>query len=637
MKRFTAVLAGLILIAGLVAAQMDDVPPDHWAYQAVQEMVQKGIIKGYPDGKFRGNRPITRYEVAQMVAEAFRNIDQRLKELSDRLDKIAPPQAPVDVSQLQKDVAELKSAVQELRTLSDAVQKLDRLGQTFQQELASLGVDVEALKKDYAALADRVKALEEKRAFQLGGDLSFGVFATHGLDGKSAFHLNAGAAGAQGSILAGTEVLHELALGVSGNVNENVTGRALFTVGNYLPFLGTAAGFPSIRTVSNTDITIWEAFVQTPIDLFGTTLNLTIGRFPAKLTPYTLSRVNPDYYLSFPRYNDGAFRVDGAYGSFDFGTVKLGLWAARTNTVRTNNGISFSNFVLGAPTPVSGSRPSGLTSGALSSEQFAGARLDVDVLRGENTTATLGVTYFAVGGPAVPPPSGLFEGTYNRVDVLGAGFNVKFAERFTLGAEYAQTFLFSGKTKKHDKDSWAAAATLNYDVADNFKVGVGYREIRPFFGAPGYWGRIGFWYNPTDLKGFTVNASYKFSEDLAAQIGGEFYEGAEGGPGFQSSDKVNRILAGIQYKFSDRWDLSFDYEGVLWELGGGTWTGANAGKKPVENYFTLGIGYNLGENTSWKFMYQIIDYDAKGAPAWSAPTSGRNKAGVASTTLSIKF
>lgn len=46
-----------------------DVPDGHWAEQSVYELAQKGITAGYPDGTFRGNKPITRYEVSAFLAK----------------------------------------------------------------------------------------------------------------------------------------------------------------------------------------------------------------------------------------------------------------------------------------------------------------------------------------------------------------------------------------------------------------------------------------------------------------------------------------------------------------------------------------------------------------------------------------
>ncbi|MEA3399791.1 MAG: S-layer homology domain-containing protein, partial [Armatimonadota bacterium] len=44
------------------------VPFDHWAYDAVQMLIDRGILVGYPDGGFRGDRAMTRYEFAMAIS-----------------------------------------------------------------------------------------------------------------------------------------------------------------------------------------------------------------------------------------------------------------------------------------------------------------------------------------------------------------------------------------------------------------------------------------------------------------------------------------------------------------------------------------------------------------------------------------
>jgi hypothetical protein len=53
------------------AAALEDVPANSWAYAAVQQLVNDGILTGYPDGTFKGNRPMTRYEMAVAVNRAI--------------------------------------------------------------------------------------------------------------------------------------------------------------------------------------------------------------------------------------------------------------------------------------------------------------------------------------------------------------------------------------------------------------------------------------------------------------------------------------------------------------------------------------------------------------------------------------
>lgn len=58
-----------------------DVPNNHWAYAAVSDLSRRGLVEGYPDGTFGGDRMLTRYEFAQIVYRAVQNgvaVDNRL-------------------------------------------------------------------------------------------------------------------------------------------------------------------------------------------------------------------------------------------------------------------------------------------------------------------------------------------------------------------------------------------------------------------------------------------------------------------------------------------------------------------------------------------------------------------------------
>ena len=52
-----------------------DVPANHWAYAAIQTLAADGLIDGYPDGSFKGDRPLTRYEMAAIVARVIAKIE----------------------------------------------------------------------------------------------------------------------------------------------------------------------------------------------------------------------------------------------------------------------------------------------------------------------------------------------------------------------------------------------------------------------------------------------------------------------------------------------------------------------------------------------------------------------------------
>lgn len=77
-KKLTVViLLGAMLIAPIFAAPMfSDVNSKHWAADAVAQLAAKGIVEGYPDGTFKGDRAATRWEMAMMVARLLAKDEQ---------------------------------------------------------------------------------------------------------------------------------------------------------------------------------------------------------------------------------------------------------------------------------------------------------------------------------------------------------------------------------------------------------------------------------------------------------------------------------------------------------------------------------------------------------------------------------
>ncbi|MDR3561832.1 MAG: S-layer homology domain-containing protein [Negativicutes bacterium] len=68
------------------ANPFNDVPAKHWAYDAVNKLAQAGIVDGYGDGTFRGDKTLTRYEMAQIVAKAMnKSVNSEQKALIDKL------------------------------------------------------------------------------------------------------------------------------------------------------------------------------------------------------------------------------------------------------------------------------------------------------------------------------------------------------------------------------------------------------------------------------------------------------------------------------------------------------------------------------------------------------------------------
>ena len=102
-----AMVMGLSATTFAAANPFSDVAADHWAYDAISQLAADGVVEGYGDGTYRGDRNITRYEMAQMVAKAM---------------------ARTDVSATDKAL-------------------IDKLAAEFSEELNNLGVRVSKLEK----------------------------------------------------------------------------------------------------------------------------------------------------------------------------------------------------------------------------------------------------------------------------------------------------------------------------------------------------------------------------------------------------------------------------------------------------------------------------------------------------------
>lgn len=115
MKKLALVL--LVVFALTIPALANpfvDVPLTHWAYDAVQTLAAKGVVIGYPDGTFGGQRTLTRYEFAEATARLLAYVEQNnaLAEDVEILSKLAVEFAD-ELANLGVTVADLEAAVGE--------------------------------------------------------------------------------------------------------------------------------------------------------------------------------------------------------------------------------------------------------------------------------------------------------------------------------------------------------------------------------------------------------------------------------------------------------------------------------------------------------------------------------------------
>lgn len=85
LRRLAALLVVVLMLVPVARAQDDggasanpfrDVPRDHWSVKAIESLVEAGLIEGFPDGTFKGNKVITRYDLAIHVARVLAKLDE---------------------------------------------------------------------------------------------------------------------------------------------------------------------------------------------------------------------------------------------------------------------------------------------------------------------------------------------------------------------------------------------------------------------------------------------------------------------------------------------------------------------------------------------------------------------------------
>ena len=121
-KQFAAIFAATAVLGvttAFAANPFSDVTPDSWAYQAVSQLAAAGIVNGYPDGTFKGQNDITRYEMAQMIAKAMANQDRANAEQQAMINRLAD-EFSNELNNLGVRVARLEDRVGNVKVTGDA-------------------------------------------------------------------------------------------------------------------------------------------------------------------------------------------------------------------------------------------------------------------------------------------------------------------------------------------------------------------------------------------------------------------------------------------------------------------------------------------------------------------------------------
>lgn len=638
----TAVLGVAAIVPAFAQDNFPDVPENHWAYEALLRMKSNGLLVGYPDGRFRGARPASRYEMAVAIHATYvnlKNITDGLQKQIDELKGMSTGSGDAQGSQnLRGALENLQNDVSGLKKWGDDIAALRRLTDTFQKELQDLNVNVEQMKKDLKDLQDRVTVLEKvKPAISISGDANLWVASGHGTDGRGHLNKDGRFAGARlnGGVVNGTSFLQDLTVLHEGAFKFSTTNEtgpkfaATLVSGNMLGGGNTRGAFynqglPTFGTAyyesAGQDVYFQDFSVKFDSAVAGLGVNAEIGRTGYKISPLVLQRPDFTTYFANDRWDNGEYLFDGAILGFNFGKVKLDVFGGRSERRLSNNGIELQPMMFGSNYNPLNFRP----------DRNLGANVNIPI----GNMGGVNLSYLLYDSNVAAP---INTTNFNRVEILGADANFKLGQNLKLTGAYAQTNLKRNDSTRRDDDNIAFNAMAEY-MGGSFGVGVGYRRVEENFVAPGDWGRLGFLRNATNLEGFQAKAHLNLGSSLTLRAGGEILEGVKnfgaGVSAFGTNTEVTSFNVGLDYKLSPNFTVMLGYEDTEFEGIPGF-----AGAKPRYRWYNLGLGYGISETTMLHIGYEISDHKndifTNGFAA-SSP-NGQYRGGFFTTQLSVKF
>ncbi|MEC9488269.1 MAG: S-layer homology domain-containing protein [Halanaerobium sp.] len=158
---WTLVVMMLAALSGVGLAQKEiaDVSPGHWAYDSVKYLVEQGYFSLYEDGTFRGNQPVSRYELAVILARILNNIDEQKVSASSG-----------DVETLRKLTIEFREELVQIARQQEIFQEkitnLEEEDVVLQEDINGIYLEVRNLINSIQEMAER-EAEREKRIAQL--------------------------------------------------------------------------------------------------------------------------------------------------------------------------------------------------------------------------------------------------------------------------------------------------------------------------------------------------------------------------------------------------------------------------------------------------------------------------------------
>ncbi|NET90053.1 MAG: iron uptake porin [Kamptonema sp. SIO1D9] len=408
--------------------QLRDVSPSDWAYEALRNLVNNyGCIQGYPDGTYRGNRALTRYEFAAGLNACLEVLAARIRESNGGV--VTPP--PID----EEDLLVLRRLIQE-----------------FEAELATLGTRVDDLEARVAFLEDNQFSTTTK----LSGEVIISLAGAFGED-KAFFDQNIPGQTDPPDVDDNIVLNDRVRLTLDSSFTGRDRLRVRLAAGNFTNFrepTGTEMARLGFEQGGGNDVIIDRVFYSTPLsDNISFLIAAAGGDGNDAIEP-----INPYFESSgsgalsrFGRFNPLAYRIGGEQAAIlnikfsDSLGLDVGYFTGEGDSPAEKDGLFDGDYTALAR----------LTLGL-------GDTFDIGLIYGHSFYPGEDVNLSgSTGSPLAKDP---FDGAATSANRYGVEANLRLGSRISLGGwvGYIDAEAESGLREGDDAELWTWAVNLAF-------------------------------------------------------------------------------------------------------------------------------------------------------------------------------
>jgi len=632
---FALVLGALITTSAIAQDSLPVIKESHWATKAIKSLKSKGLLVGYWDGLHHQKTP-SRYDFAVATHATSVNIKNILGSLEQEIARLKQSVSvgnTADLESVRSLIESTQDAVKDMKQWGPEIANLRKLVNEFRPELAELGVDVKKLLIDIDDIANRISLLERNQpSIAITGDANLFLLSGGGRDGKANLDRDGRYSGSRFQTapanVVGTSFLKDLSVfheGAFTFASTKETGPKFYGTLVFSNLIGAGTNpnvtsFGSQNTLSYgraygegaaTDVYIQSFGVDFDGKLAGVPLEFRVGRIGLSLGPYLFQRQDLTSYFQNERWDNGEFALDGAEVEFELGNVELEITGGKISNRGSNNGTDLQGILARG--------------------------LEVDRLFSVNAEVKLGdenelnLNYLLLDGTRSAPINGRF---FNRLAVFNVDGKFEIGKA-SLAAGFSQNDFKENEKNRLNKDNKAYFVSGLLPVGSS-EFSLKYDAVEANFAAPGDWGRLGIWRNPTNIERISAGATLPLGSRVKLAADGTYARGKKNGGNSPLGKDSYVGTIGLQATYEASKTLSFvaGFENVEFRrLPGNNTT-------PKYQWFNLGANMKLSDSATLNVAYEASDIKNEFyLPYLGVPRNGSNRytGGLFTTQLSVKF